>query len=253
MSHSGFRKKGRSGALLCGTFAAIPHPVAAEVTARSGADFVCIDWEHAQIGRGEIENLVRAIEAGGAVPMVRVPGNNAEAIAAALDSGAQGILVPRVSSAAEATAAARAMRYPPDGERGAGPGRASAYGYDIASYIEKANRRLLLAVQVETGRAVEAIEEIVAVEEVDVVFIGPGDLAVSLGALGTDGAATLEAAMERVLSACRSARKAVGLFRPDASDIARWKAAGASFFIIASDTMFLGAAAAASLGTAGES
>ena len=175
--------------------------------------------------------------------MVRVPGNNSEAIAAALDSGAEGILVPRVSSAEEAQAAVRATRYPPDGERGAGPGRASGYGYDIADYVAKANARILLAVQVESVRAVESIDSIAAVEEVDLVFIGPGDLAVSMGAFGPGGSERLDAAITKVIEACRSARKAVGLFRPSADDVARWREAGVSLFIVASDTMFLGAAA----------
>ncbi|MBP0614559.1 HpcH/HpaI aldolase family protein [Jiella mangrovi] len=244
MSQTSFRERGRSGQPLNGTFAAIPHPVAVEVIARAGLDFLCIDWEHSQISRGEIENLVRAAEAGGAVAMVRVPGNNAEAIAAVLDSGAEGVLVPRVSSAEEAEAAVRATRYPPDGERGAGPGRASRYGYDIADYVATANAKILLCVQVETVRAVENIEAIAAVEGVDLVFIGPGDLAVSMGAFGPGGTERLEAAIETVIAACRSAGKAVGLFRPSAADVPRWRDAGVSLFVVASDTMLLGASAA---------
>lgn len=244
MAKATFRERGRSGQMLNGTFAAIPHPVAVEVTARAGLDFLCIDWEHSQIDRGDIENLVRAGEAGGAVVMVRVPGNNPEAIAAVLDAGAEGVLVPRISSAEEAEVAVRATRYPPDGERGAGPGRASHYGYDIAGYIAAANARILLAVQVETVRAVENIDAIAAVEGVDLVFIGPGDLAVSMQAFGPGGTERLEAAMMKTISACRAAGKAVGLFRPSAADVPRWRAAGVSFFIVASDTMFLGAAAA---------
>ena len=245
MAEPTFRERGRSGAQLLGTFCAIPHPVAVEVTARAGFDLVCIDWEHSQIDRGEIENLVRAAESGGAIAMVRVPGNNTEAIAAALDAGAEGVLVPRVSSAEEAEAAVRATRYPPDGERGAGPGRASRYGYDIAPYVAAANGKILLAVQVETARAVENIDAIAAVEGVDLVFIGPGDLAVSLGAFGPDGAERLDGAIRRVIASCRKAGRATGLFRPSDADVETWREAGVSFFIVASDTMFLGASAAA--------
>ncbi|MCQ8782084.1 aldolase/citrate lyase family protein [Aurantimonas sp. CSK15Z-1] len=245
MAQATLRERGRSGAPLLGIFAAIPHPAAAEVTARSGFDFVCIDWEHAQIDRSEVENLVRAVEAGGAAAMVRVPGNDAEAIAAALDSGAQGVLVPRVSSAAEAEAAVRATRYPPDGERGAGPGRASGYGYDIAAYVAGANARILLAVQVETVRAVENIDAIAAVAGVDLVFIGPGDLAVSMGAFGPEGSGRLDAAIRSVIAACASAGKAVGLFRPSADDVPAWRAAGVSLFIVASDSMLLAGSAVA--------
>ena len=238
-----FRSNIRGGKPAAGTFLAIPHPVAVEVTARAGFDFVCIDWEHSQIGRERLEDLVRAADVAGSPAIVRVPGHAPEPIAAALDSGASGVLVPRVSSAGEAKAAVAAVRYPPVGSRGAGPGRASRYGYDIAGYIAGANASLLLAVQVETVAGVEDIDAIAAVEEVDLVFIGPGDLSVSLGAFGPDGKDKLEAAIMRVIDACRKAGKAVGIFRPDASDVERWLGRGVSFFVIASDTMLLGAAA----------
>ena len=118
---SDFREKCIGKARLIGTFAAIPHPVAVEVTAQSGLDFLCIDWEHAQIARDTIENLVRAADVHRVPAMVRVPGHAPEAIAAALDSGARGVLVPRVSTAAQAEPAVKAARYPPLGERGVGP------------------------------------------------------------------------------------------------------------------------------------
>ena len=229
-----FRAKARSGAPLCGTFIATPHPVSAEVTARAGFDFVCIDCEHSQIGRGGIEDLVRACEVGGTAAMIRVPANTPEAVNAALDAGAVGVLVPRVSTAAQARAAVAATRYPPEGERGAGPGRASRYGTDIANYIASANARIVLAVQVETATAVENIEEIARVEGVDVVFIGPGDLAVSLGAFGPAGHEVLMVA-----------GRTVGIFRPTVDDLAAWRDRGCSFNIVASDTMFLGAALSA--------
>ena len=240
-----FRAKARSGAPLCGTFIATPHPVSAEVTARAGFDFVCIDCEHSQIGRGGIEDLVRACEVGGTAAMIRVPANTPEAVNAALDAGAVGVLVPRVSTAAQARAAVAATRYPPEGERGAGPGRASRYGTDIANYIASANARIVLAVQVETATAVENIEEIARVEGVDVVFIGPGDLAVSLGAFGPAGHEVLMVAMEKVVASCKAAGRTVGIFRPTVDDLAAWRDRGCSFNIVASDTMFLGAALSA--------
>ena len=239
-----FRNRVRNGEVTIGTFVAIPHPVAVEVSASAGLDFVCIDWEHSQIDEGRIEDLVRAADVVGTPAIVRMPGHAPEPIASALDAGAAGVLVPRVSSAAEAQAAVSAVRYPPVGMRGAGPGRASRYGYDIAGYIAEANASLVLAIQVETAAAVKNIDEILAVEEIDLVFIGPGDLAVSLGVTGSEGRERLDGAILEVVDACRAAGKAVGMFRPDASDIGRWCEKGVSFFIIASDTMFLGKAIA---------
>ena len=133
-----FRQKCLRQERVIGTFGAIPHPVAVEVMAATGLDFICIDWEHSQIGRERIEDLIRAADAGGVPAMVRVPGHAPESIAAALDAGAAGVLVPRVSSAAQARAAVMATRYPPQGERGVGPGRAAAYGYRIPDYLKAA-------------------------------------------------------------------------------------------------------------------
>lgn len=246
----GFRDDVTGGARKVGPFVAIPHAVAVEVVAGAGPDFLCIDWEHSQIGRGEIEALVRAADVHRVPAMVRVPGHAPEWIAAALDAGAAGVLVPRVSTAAQAQAAVRATRYPPLGERGVGPGRASAYGYRIPDYLKAANQTLLLAVQVETAEGLERIEEITAVEGVDVIFIGPGDLSVSIGALGPDGAPKLEAAIRAIIRAAKSAGRTVGLFRPSAADVGRWADEGVSFFMLASDTMFLGASLAEGLAAA---
>ncbi len=230
---------------VVGTFAAIPHPVAIEVTAGAGLDFLCIDWEHSQISRERIEDLIRASDLHKVPAMVRVPGHSPEWIAAVLDAGAAGVLVPRVSNAAQAQAAVMATRYPPVGERGVGPGRASAYGYRIPDYLKTANETLVLAIQVETADGLANIDEIVAVEGVDVIFIGPGDLSVSIGAMGPAGADKLNAAITRIATAARTAGKAVGIFRPSADDVGQWSKAGISFFMLASDTMFLGASLAA--------
>lgn len=239
MNH--FRKACLDAERVIGTFAAIPHPVAIEVVAATGLDFLCIDAEHSQIGRELIENLIRAADVHRVPAMVRVPGHSPESIAGVLDAGATGVLVPRVSTTAHARAAVSATRYPPVGERGVGPGRAAGYGYRIPDYLKSANESLVLAIQIETAEGLANVEEIVAVEGVDVIFIGPGDLSVSIDALGPDGAAKLEAAILKITDAARKAGKTVGIFRPSPDDIEKWSQAGISFYLLASDTMFLGA------------
>lgn len=247
-----FRKKCIGFERVVGTFAAIPHPVAVEVTAGAGLDFLCIDWEHSQIGRERIEDLIRASDLHKVPAMVRVPGHSPEWIASVLDAGAAGVLVPRVSTAAQAKAAVMATRYPPVGERGVGPGRASAYGYRIPDYLKSANETLVLSIQVETAEGLANIDEIVAVEGVDVIFIGPGDLSVSINAMGPAGAEKLNAAITKIATAARAAGKAVGIFRPSADDVGLWAIAGITFFMLASDTMFLGASLAAGAAAARE-
>ena len=240
-----FRNKCIGRSRIVGRFIAIPHPVAVEVTAQAGVDFLCIDWEHAQISRDMIENLIRAADIHRVPAMVRVPGHGAEAIAAALDSGAQGILVPRVSTAAQAAAAVNAARYPPLGERGVGPGRAAGYGYRIPEYLTHANAEIVVAVQVETAEGLTNVDTIAATDGVDVVFVGPGDLSVSIDAVGPEHADRLSQAIESVMSGSLARGKAAGIFCATPEAVDKWAALGASFFILASDTMFLGAAAAA--------
>ena len=247
---SEFRQKCIGKANLVGSFAAIPHPVAVEVMAQAGLDFLCIDWEHAQISRDMIETMVRAADVHRVPAMVRVPGHAPEAIQAALDSGAQGVLVPRVSTAAQAAMAVKASRYPPLGERGVGPGRAAGYGYRIPEYLAGANDRTVVAVQVETSEGLANIDAIAAVDGVDVIFVGPGDLSVSIDATGPTGADKLNAAIRTIIGATIAHGKTAGIFCASPQTVSRWAAIGASFFVLASDTMFLGAGAAANAAAA---
>lgn len=249
---AGFRDQCLAKATLIGTFAAIPHPVAVEVTAAAGVDFLCIDWEHAQIARDAIESLVRAADIHGVPVLIRVPGHRAEDIAAALDSGAKGVLAPRVSDAEQARAVGAACRYPPQGVRGVGPGRAAGYGYRIFDYLKRANAEVVVAVQVETAEGLAHAHEIAAVDGVDLVFVGPGDLSVSIGALDPGEAGRLDAAIRKILDAAQAAGKSAGIFCGKPADVAKWAGCGASLFILSSDTMALGGGVAAGLAAARE-
>ncbi len=240
-----FRHRCLARETLVGAFAAIPHPVAVEVLALAGPDFLCIDWEHSQMGRDTVEAMLRAADCHRVPAIVRVPGHAPEPIAAALDGGAAGVLVPRVSTAAQAAAAVKAIRYPPAGERGVGPGRASGYGYRIFDHLAVANDRTLAAVQVETAEGLANAAAIAATEGIDLVFIGPGDLSVSIGALGAGGAARLAEAIDTVIAAARGADKPVGIFCATPEDARRWLGRGVSLVILSSDAMFLGGAAGA--------
>lgn len=245
-----FRSKTIARTPLVGTFGEIPHPVAVEVMAQAKPDFICIDWEHAQIARDQVENLVRASDIHQVPAMVRVPGHAPEEIAAALDSGARGILAPRVSTADQAAAVVKASRYPPRGERGVGPSRATSYGYGIFDYLADANGSIVVAVQVETAEGLANVDAIAATEGVDVVFVGPGDLSVSLDAWRPEGAARLAKAIETILKSTLEHGKSAGIFCGRPQDVDRWAQKGASFFILSSDTLFLGAATAAGLAEA---
>ena len=225
--------------VVVGTFCAIPHPMTIQMVAGAGWDFIVIDAEHSQIDRGDLEPLLRAAQVGQTPAIVRVPANDRVWIGSTLDAGAAGILVPSVNTAAEARAAIAATRYPPLGTRGVGPGRASGYGTKINEVLASANTNIVLAIQLETAEGLANIEEIAAVEGIDAIYIGPGDLAVSLGALGPEGRSKLEAAIAKIVDCCKRHGRAVGIFNmtPDAlnESIAR----GLTFVTLVSDAVFL--------------
>lgn len=238
------RQRIESGQCVTGVFCAIPDPIAIEIVAGSGLDFLCIDAEHSPIDRATLENLIRAADSAGGTPIVRVPSWNSDMIGSALDSGADGVLLPRVSTAKQARRAVDMVRYPPVGVRGAGPGRASRYGASIMPYIATANERLLLAIQIETREAVDNLDEIVSVPGIDLIFIGPGDLSVSCGLTGPQDQETLNTMITGIINTCKTAGKPVGIFRMTAADIPRWQAAGVSLFVVGSDGLMLAQAAA---------
>lgn len=241
MTTPSLRQRLAHGEALVGTFCAIAHPAATEMVAQAGFDFLCLDAEHSAIDRGTAEEMVRAAAAAGVPALIRVAANTPELIGAALDAGAAGVVVPRVNSADEAAAAVSASRYPPLGNRGAGPGRASAYGSELTSYVASANDDLLLAVQVESAQAVSQARAIAAVDGVDLLFLGPGDLAVSLAADRGEpvAAAELSQVMTGVVGAASTEGTWSGLFRMDGADVGEWTQRGASLFIIGAESIFM--------------
>ncbi len=235
------------GEKLVGTFVQSHDTAAAEFLAGLGLDLLCVEAEHSAMGPETVRGLVAASELGGVPALVRVNGNDATAIAAALDSGAQGIIVPRVDSAADAAAAVASTRYPPDGSRGLGPGRAAAYGGDIPAYLERANRELLLAIQVETRAAVDDLDAILAVDGVDMIFVGPGDLACSLGIADPSSPELLET-IESILRRSADAGRLTGIFAPGADAANRWREAGAALVVLGSDLVWLAQGVSSALG-----
>ena len=156
-----------------GAWCTIPSPWTAEIAARSGHDWICIDTQHGLIGYDVMLPMLQAVSAGGVPAFVRVPWNEPGTIMKALDAGASGVIVPMVNSVAEAKSVVGACRYPPDGYRSMGPTRARAVGIEW--------RRPICVVMIETVQAVGLSDEILAVPGVDAVFVGPNDLAVSAG------------------------------------------------------------------------
>lgn len=226
-----------TGETVVGTFVGISSPASVEILARRGFDPVCIDSEHTALGAELIEHMIRAADAGGAAALVRVPGIGPE-IGRALDSGALGVVVPRIETAEEARACVELVRYPPQGHRGAGPSRSTAFGKDMGRALSESNSSIALIVQVETVLGVQNAYDIAAVDGIDVVFVGPGDLAVSMGV--AMGSAEHTDAISEVLAEVARAGTSSGLFSLSGDDLPRWRELGASFFLLSGDVSFLG-------------
>ena len=207
---------------LCGPFLAIPSPMVVEIACASGPDFVCIDQEHSAIPSDTLENMLRAAAVHRVPALVRVPGLDAMLIAKALDSGADGVLVPHVSTEEDARHVVRASRFPPEGRRGAGPGRSAGYGRDIPRSVESARRGTLVGIQLETVEALANLPAILAVPGIDLAFIGPGDLGVSLKAAGRSCPDALGDAIEMVLKGAAEAGVPAGIFCMTRAEAEKW-------------------------------
>ncbi len=176
------RRRLASGEPSVGTWLALPSPEAAEYVGTLGFDWLVIDAEHNPVDIRTLALMFGAIGRSGTAPMVRIPWNSPENFKRVLDAGAWGIVVPMVNSREEAERAVEAMRYPPVGNRSVGGGRHSmSFGTAATDYYAAANDELLLVVQIEHIKGVENADEILSVPGVDACFIGPNDMAASMG------------------------------------------------------------------------
>jgi 2-keto-3-deoxy-L-rhamnonate aldolase RhmA len=178
------------GSAIVGVFLTIPSPRLVELIGYAGADYLVIDAEHGLIDVGAAEDMIRAAELSGVTPVVRVPSHDPKLILRYLESGAQGVMAPQVNTAEAARAVVDAVRYPPDGQRGLGPGRASRYGgagvpdFSMGEYAREANRQILTIVQLEHVDALKELPQIMAVSGIDAFEIGTADLSASMGMPG---------------------------------------------------------------------
>ena len=226
---------------LVGNWISIGHPAVGEISAQLGFDFVVIDTEHTATSISELEDVMRGVDAaeGDTVPLVRVPSHDPGRIKRVLDAGAAGLMFPMVETAEEAEDVVSAMRYPPEGRRGAAPARASDYGATFGEYFESANDDLVTITQIETERGVENAAEIAAVDGVDALQIGQGDLSASLGVFGDWDADRFRTAVEDVVDAAHAEDVPVGMLALDHDGIDRWLDAGVDFMQVGADMVYL--------------
>lgn len=225
---------------LAGMWVVSGSPIAAEIAAGSGLDLLLIDGEHSANTLESIQLQLQVVAAFPVCPLVRVPFGDAVVIKQVLDLGAQNLIVPMVSSAEQAAALVQAVRYPPQGVRGVGSALARSSRWNrVDDYLAQADDSVSLTVQIESAEAVEQAEDILAVDGVDAVFVGPADLSASLGLLGQQGHPTVVRAVERVLDAAAAAGKPAGVNAFDPVMAEHYLDRGASFVLVGADVSLL--------------
>jgi 4-hydroxy-2-oxoheptanedioate aldolase len=237
--------KWRAGEPTFGTWLSIPSSVSAEVMARQGFDWICIDMQHGMIDYVDAVPMLQAISQTDCIPFVRVPWNDFGIIGKILDAGAMGVIIPMVNSVEEAKLAASACRYFPDGARSFGPIRAAYYAG--ADYFAHANTEVACIPMIETRQAVERIDDILSVPGITAVYVGPADLSITLGLpprMDNDG--EFVPALERIVASCQSHGVIPGIH--SASALAEKRVAGGFKMItVSGDLGGMAAGAAADL------
>lgn len=229
-----------SGESLAGTWLNLGSPVSAEIAGLAGFDWVLIDREHGSGNDAEMSMQILAATATGAAPIVRVGSIDRSEIKRALDAGASGIMAPCVDTAEQATALVHAVRIPPLGDRGAASStRASGYGFRYQEYLQTANDGLLTIAQIESVTALENCADIAAVDGIDVLFVGPTDLSISMQVEHPATDPRFAEALAFVARTANDAGKTAGILARNAADAARYRQLGYRFISLASDRSLL--------------
>ncbi len=220
-------------ALVYGLFVATPSPAMVEMVAAAGYDVAIIDAEHALLSPETLQHMIRAAEASGVVPWVRVPEHDPGFVLRALDAGATGIVVPHVRTRGDLEQVVAAARYAPEGRRSLNGGRMVRYGRDDpAAFVASANARVTVVAMIEDAEAVDAIDDIVATPGLDLVLEGAADLSASLGVPWQTRHASVVAAVRRVFEACRGGGVPFCAIPRIVEDHAAWRALGVEHFVL---------------------
>lgn len=234
-----FRERLLAHQPLVGTFQKTPNATVTEILALSGLDCVCIDAEHAPFDRADLDGAIRGARGHDLPSLVRVPDASPTHILNAMDLGATGVVVPHVTSAADARSVVTASRYGRGGRGYSGTTRAA--GFTTASMptiVATANASVCVIAQIEDESAVGRIDEITAVDGIDCLFIGRMDLAISLGANTPDDPRVVDA-VRLICSASRRRGRCVGMFTATTAEALQWRTEGASVFLLGSDQQWI--------------
>jgi len=228
-----------SGNPMLGTFVIVPRVEIVEIIAAAGFDLVVLDCEHGPFGVESLPPLVAAAQGAGMYAVVRVSGNDEQTIGAVLDCGADGVLVPHVGSGAEARDTVSSSRFPPAGARSVHLWvRAAGYG-TLTDFVTTADRSIAVLAMVEGKDAHAQLDDITATEGLDAVFVGPMDLAASLGLAATPSDPRVAEAAADIVGRAAAAGKATSIFAPTPESARAWLAAGVQLVVLAVDSALM--------------
>lgn len=237
MRENTLKQKFKKREAAIGTFVKGTDPANVEILALAGFDFFVLDTEHVAMDREQLVNIVRAAEASGIEPIVRVKENQQVEILQNLDLGYTGVQVPNVDTAPEAEALVQSVKYGPRGVRGFSPSvRACCYGTsNIKEYIQKANDNTLVVAHCETKTCVDNLDEILKVDDLDVVFIGPMDLSQSLGLTGETGNPLVKDTIRYAMDKIKASGKVIGTVAGNAQAAKALIDQGVQYILLSSD------------------
>jgi len=227
-----------AGQVQIGLWTGFADAYAVEIVASAGYDWLVIDAEHGPNDLRSVLRQLQAVAAYPAAPVVRLPSGDPVLIKQYLDIGAQSLLIPMVEDASQAQQIVAASRYAPRGIRGVASARASRWGA-VDDYYSRADQSTCLLLQVETKKGLENLDELLTVEGVDGIFIGPSDLAASLGHLGNPGHPEVVSAIENSIPRIVNSGKAAGILAVDNALARRYIELGIMFCAVGVDTILL--------------
>ena len=235
-----FRQRVLAGETLIGAWAGLDSPASAELMGKVGLDWIVVDLEHGAATEASLLAHLYAIDVGGAAALVRPPSGERLRIGRALDLGAAGIVVPRLDTVAQVQEAVTFLRYPPAGQRGVALlARGARLGTVNHAGVASLNDDIAGIIQIESPLALEAADEIAAIDGVDCLFVGPADLSHSLGIPGQFAHATYQAALRKVVDACRRQGKAPGILLYDHATFRPHLDLGYTFVGVGADVSFV--------------
>lgn len=210
-----------------GLWSLLPGAVTAEVLARAGADYVVVDLQHGAVPEADLPGIAAAITAGGSVPLVRTRSSSFADVGRPLDLGAHGVIVPNVRDAAHGRQVVASARYAPEGGRSIGR-------------LSGGSDQPLVVLMVEMGSALDDLDALLAIDGLDGIYVGPGDLSLSLGLSGEDHRAGLRAVLSSIITRAVAAGVPVGVHAYSGEDARSYAAEGATIVTVAVDTVALG-------------